>query len=113
MQRIKSTICESSTTSSERKSGVEHAGHPPSSESYLLLSPASFFSPLSSIAFNIKKNLKKNTTYYDTAYGQSSCFSFFFGGLAVIIMGDGPTRLRFFAGARVAAERQMRKGLDS
>ena len=37
----------------------------------------------------------------------------FFGGLAVIIMGDGPTRLRFFAGACVAAERQMRKGLDS
>jgi hypothetical protein len=44
------------------KAGVEHAGHPPSSESYLLLSSASFFSPLSSIDFNIKKNLKKNTT---------------------------------------------------
>ena len=42
----------------------------------------------------------------------------FFCGLAVIIMGDGPTRLRFFAGARVAAEKpssvtMMRKGEDT
>ena len=108
MQRIKSTICENRAVTKE-KSGVEHAGPIPSSESY-----PSFFLllfllclPLPLISKRIKRRMRRIMIL------RMASLLFFWGGLAIINVGDGPTRLRFFAGACVAAERQMRKGLDS
>ena len=54
------------------------------------------FSSLSPIAFSIEKNYKRNTTYYDTAYGQSSCF---FLWLSTYQHGWRPDPAPFFRGS--------------